>query len=131
MGCSNNTPLALLPLGEGLSSAGTAMSLAKDLKNGNGTGVMITVGTTALSGGLGKVITNAKDITPVGKTILGAVNTAYGKAMDVVAEKAQTKTIKSTTKTTTNTSTATSSSQATMQLVPPVQKAPPVLLPAL
>jgi len=80
-------PAALLPLGEGLGTAGTGLSAAKDLKNGNVGSAVVSI---ALDQGFGKindVIKDSKEITTTGKLILGSINFGASKIADKLSEQ--------------------------------------------
>jgi len=83
--------LTLVAWGATASTGGSVVSMVNDAGKKDYVGVATTAATMIISGGITKAINGlTKDeITSTGKVILNATNAAFGKAMDVTADKAK------------------------------------------
>jgi len=79
-------PAVLVPIGEGLSTAGDGISVVKNVKDGNYGSAATTVVLNQGFGAIKNVVEDSKEITQVGKIVLGATNFVASKVADKTVE---------------------------------------------
>jgi hypothetical protein len=87
---TDGASLGLVAWGEGFDLAGSASSVGHDLPQGKTGDVLVTLGTSAISFGVGKPLEKLEDIgklTKVEKIILSALTTTASKLTDKGMEK--------------------------------------------